>query len=216
MWIEPGTRVPGSAAIALSRLYRSSGLVVRARRPRRVIDGLVSYLSAHADPHPGLMRSVSAGLVGHGRAVLLPSWTIRSLELLQPPLERMGWQFVDSIWAGIDSSTAELVVRPNFVAVDNLALAEFDDVDREAAGPVQAGRYPIVRWIFPMRREATALPSKATAVAAAMGTMAKDTAEPPVLLRGVATVFEQATPSWIASTDPTTMAKDIVALVLTS
>lgn len=212
VWIElPGTtesRVPGTP---LSRLYRSSGLVVRSRSARRVIDGLVSYLSAHADPQPGVLRSVSAALVGHGRAVLVPSWILGSLELVQPPLERAGWAFVDSFCVSIDPATGELVVPPDVVAVDDSVLAQFPTGDGRAVPSVPAGRYPIVRWaLFPLPGPAPA--STATALAAAMGTMVKDCLEPPDLLRGTALVLQRAAPRWVTSTDPKGIAREIIGI----
>lgn len=213
VWIEAPTQGEHSSpATALHRLYRSSGLVVRSRDSRRVIDGLVSYLSTHADPHDGLLPSVNAALVGHDRAILLPNQLLGSLELLQPRLERKGWRFVDSFVTAIDPDTAELVVRPNLLPVDWAVIDGLDGRSHRGIDAVPAGRYPIARWIFFPQPGINGSASKAAAVAAAMGTVAKDALGPQASLRAVARVFTRATACSVTSADRKTTVSEIVRI----
>lgn len=211
----PAPGRPGGGGTRLNILYRSSTMVVRSRRPRRVVEALASYLSTHGSALDGLLLTVGAAIVGGGRAVIVPNNLMGSFEAIQPRLERAGWRFVDSFLTAIDPDTAEMIVRAPIVAVDPIVLGELDEVNgrgREELPPVPPGRYPVAGWVFLRGSGAEGAMSRAAGVAAAIETVIKEPLGPAHTLHALAQVFTEAVPRSMTFTGAVGAAEALVAV----
>lgn len=190
--LPDGSTAPTKRA-KLNILYRSSSMVIRSRSPRRVVEGLASFMSSYEGTADQLLVSVDRAIVGRDQAILVPAALTGALETLDPRLRRKGWRFVDSLLSVIDADTGELVVRDPAVRVDPTA---FDGVDDGAAGELPAvppGRYPVARWI--LGAPGSTDMSRAGAVATAIRAVTTDPLGPALTLRALAKVFERTRPS---------------------
>ena len=135
----------------LNLLLFGNTAVVRSRSPRRVLTGLVSYLSAAADePSPELLVIQAIPAIVGRRALLLPDVVMTWLDKVQSRLVRAGVQLVDAPRAVVDPASAELVIAAPSFEVDASVLDELPEPARASAqaDPVSPGRYPIARWIL--------------------------------------------------------------------
>ncbi len=144
-------------------LYRGVTAVVRTRDLRRLVDGLLGYLSAAVErPDDDTLRLDVLALVHDGAAVLAPA----SIRPLLPSIERRlnakGLRVVDRPWSCLDVTTGELVVPEPHLSVERSALEELGRGSRDAA--VAPGRYPVVGWAFGAGQEAQGPMSRALAL----------------------------------------------------
>jgi len=146
---EPAGRSAGGRDLNL--LLFGNTAVVRSRSPRRVLAGLVSYLSSAADEPPDELLVIQAipALVG-GRAVLLPDVVMTWLDQVQSKLARAGVRLVDAPRAVVDPASAEVVVTAPSFEFDASVLEELPAPARAAseAEAVPPGRYPLAQWFL--------------------------------------------------------------------
>lgn len=139
----------GDGQRGLSQVFRSSTAVVRTRRRRRALLGLLSWLHGHLPADGSLLHLQAMATVGPQGAALAPWTLISSLEKLQPRLHRRGVQVLDAYGARLDLATGDLVVTEPPLAFDPAVLAEVED-DQRSSGrelpPVPPGRYPVRGW----------------------------------------------------------------------
>ncbi len=150
-------------------LYRGVTAVVRTRDLRRLVDGLLGYLSAAVErPDGDMVRLDVLALVKDGAAVLAPA----SIRSLLPSVERRlnakGLGVVDRPWSCVDVTTGELVVPEPDLSVDRSALDQLGRGSR-GDGAVAPGRYPVVGWAFGAGPDAQGPMSRALAVSLAGG-----------------------------------------------
>ncbi|MDP8970372.1 MAG: hypothetical protein M3N52_07745, partial [Actinomycetota bacterium] len=140
----------GAPGKAFHFLYDRSISALRTRSPRRLVEGLLSYLNSHtAAARDDLLVVDALAFVGDGRALLVPHAVRLSLSKLERPLNRAGFALVDVPRATLDVVSGQLVVPEWDLAVDAAALDGL-----EALGPgrrepvVPPGRYPLAGWAF--------------------------------------------------------------------
>jgi hypothetical protein len=141
---------PGPAR-PLSLLTRSGLQLVRSRSPGRVLRALVGYLSAEiVPPNPALLHVDAIGVVQNGAAYLLPSILYQTWSVVQPRLNRLGFQTVDLPRVSLDPLTAELVVEDLHIPyrTDLMNEIETDSHRDSELAPVGPGRYPLRGWII--------------------------------------------------------------------
>jgi len=208
--IDLANAAPGRVRV-LNMLYQSSTLVVRARSPRRVVEGLVAYLSAYADSGQGLLTRAAALVHVDGTALLVPRDLLARLEILEPRLKRHGLRFVDRLIVAIDPTTAELVVSPRLVEVDASELLP------EAAGgdlpTVAPGRYPIAAWALSQGPGIEGPMSKAASVAAASRSVLGMTSRPQWALESLASIIRRAPGIAIRADDSVALAARLASLI---
>ncbi|MDQ4070652.1 MAG: hypothetical protein M3203_14445 [Actinomycetota bacterium] len=145
-------------------LYRGITAVVRTRDLRRLVQGLLGYLSAVAErPDADMLRLDLLALVTEGAAVLAPAAVRSSLASIERRLNAKGLRVVDRPWTCVDVTTGELVVPEPDLTVDRSALDQLPSGGRgERAVP--PGRYPVVGWGFGVGREEQGPISRALAL----------------------------------------------------
>ena len=144
--------LPGAATGAgkdLGLLVSGNTTLVRSRSPRRVLHGLVAYLSWHLDAVPtGLLPTATVAAVGGDSAFLLPTAAKEHLEYLQPRLARIGYGLVDEPRPLIDPERLELVVPEPALEIDLHSLEELAEPrpSKAEAPRVGPGRYGLHTW----------------------------------------------------------------------
>lgn len=132
-------------------LYRSSNMQLRTRDPRRLVQGLIAYLSSFLEPEvPDVVRVSGVGLVRNGHALVAPVNLRQLRSQVERRLKRQGIQFIDTPWLLVDSQRAEIIVPEPRLDVD---WSQFDRTDEifgawPADPPVPPGRYPLAGWAF--------------------------------------------------------------------
>lgn len=131
-------------------LYWGGRTVVRTLDTGRLLRGLLTYLAAHGDPGPGVLKVRSLALVQAGKAVLSPPGLKASMSGLEPLLVRRGLAVVDGPWALVDLASAELLVAGAGLDVDDAPLEEIVATapPGRPSPTVATGRYPIAGWAF--------------------------------------------------------------------
>lgn len=133
-------------------LYRGFNPVIRTSDPRRLFEGLRTFLEGHlVDRGDGLVRLDAMALVGRGRAVLAPADSRHLLGAFERRLNVGGLRVLDRMWATIDPTDGHLVVDEPILDIDEPALsAGLDHLPpaRRPDPPVEPGRYPITGWAF--------------------------------------------------------------------
>ena len=210
-WIElpqPGPKPPGPTRFNV--LYRSSRTAVRARSPRRVVEGLVSYLSGHAARDDDLVVTNAAAVVGRDAAILVPGYLLAFFEEFQQRLARQGWRVVDSVRTTIDPAAGELLVLEPALDVEESAMRALGAPSPRESPGVAPGRYPIAQWYF-LQDAGGASMSRAAGVAAALGTVAQERLGPAPTLQALAKIFRSARPLPIAISDPKAAAETVLS-----
>jgi hypothetical protein len=160
---DPGPR-------GFSFLYRASDPLVRTRTPRRLVRALINHLSDFAEPATAFPKVAATAFVVDGRAIFAPERVRIELAQIETRLNAAGMTVVDAPVLHVDPVARELVVPEPTLAVDTVALADFDlrhgAVAREP-DPVAPGRYPIAAWSFHTDAEQSGPIGAASAVAAA-------------------------------------------------
>ena len=129
-------------------LYRGVTPVVRTRDLRRLVDGLLGYLSAAVErPDDDTLRLDVLALVKDGAAVLAPASIRSSLATIERRLNAKGLRVVDRPWACVDVTSGELVVSDPHLTVDRPVLDELAPAGARH-GAVPPGRYRLVGWGF--------------------------------------------------------------------
>jgi hypothetical protein len=204
----------GAAGRGLHILYRSSLRVVRARHPLRVLDALTSYLSSHLElqrPDPTVLR-VRALPVLSGDDVVLTSWFAQhELASLEPRFNQRGFRVADLPFATVDPVTAEVVVSPPLLTIDQEARRAFADrfppTGPQRVEPVGPGRYHLRGWIFAGGDRGPLSP------AAAVASSGSDLLNPPDLgLQGTLDALARLLSEVPAARSPV-VAEDLVPVV---
>ncbi len=124
-------------------LYRSCGLALRTRDPRRLMEGLFHHLDSH-DPAfgSGSLALGGVALVGDGRALIAPAALRSWMSRLERRLNLRGLRVVDLPWVLVDPNGPAIVVPEGILDVDRRAL---DDLAAIAPGsrPIRRCR-PVV------------------------------------------------------------------------
>jgi hypothetical protein len=184
-------------------LYRSCGLALRTRDPRRLMEGLFHHLDSH---HPafgsGLLAVGGVALVGDGRALIAPAALRSWMSRLERRLNLRGLRVVDLPWVLVDSNGPAIVVPEGILDVDRRAL---DDLAAIAPGSrpdpsVPPGRYPLTGWAFLGNGDAL---TRARAVALATRFTAHRDGMQPTLdaLAEVMRTIEPTSVAWSAPAD---------------
>jgi len=166
--VVPQAKVNGGAK-GLNMLYEGHSSLVRSRHPERALRALFQHVARYLSTEPnGFLRVSDLALVRDGRSILVPRTSITWMNQLAPRLNRAGWQFVDHPWSTLDLDTAELVVPPPRLTVDdgweNKISTGHSKREPDAIGP---GRYPLTGWgVFSAEEQVM---SRAAGVAAAAG-----------------------------------------------
>lgn len=199
---------PGRSASTrqLDLLVRGKTQLVRSRSRRRVLDALVSYLSAElVDTPPPLTRAIATAAVVDDRGVLLPPGLVDRLQHLQPRLAGAGVQLVDVPYATLDLRARDLVVPEPELAVDSAVLDALDDDQRSATelATVPPGRYPLDAWCFVRSSDDLGLMSTPAAVTAALPFVTETDVEMRERVEQLVTVFDvtRAVGLWYSSAD---------------
>ena len=150
-------------------LHHGTTAVVRTRDVRRLVDGLLGYLSAAVErPDDDMLRLDVLALVKDGAAVLVPAGIRPLLPSVERRFNAKGLRVVDRPWACVDVTTAELVVPEPDLSVDRSPLDELGTGGR-GDGAVPPGRYPVVGWAFGASAESRGPMSRALALTFAGG-----------------------------------------------
>lgn len=203
--IIAGDGSKGDLAIGLHLLYMNHGVIVRTRRPGRVIEGLFAYLAGYlpASAPNGVIRVPGVGLVKEGRAVLAPGIITNWLDILAPRLNRSGVQFVDAPRVALDVGRGDLVVEEPDLQIDRTALQVLDRQRPMGSEPAQVkpGRYPLVGWALFTGDEDHMGPISTAAgiMAAARGLMNHSDLGPKGLIETLGRVFGRTKPVAIGS-----------------
>lgn len=199
-------------------LYRSSASVIRTRDPHRLVRGLFTHLSSHADNESnGLVKMHGVTLVAGGVAVLAPPVLRQWPELVERRLNARGLRFADTPWALVDPERAEVVVPEPSLTVDWSALEALDTAvatPRRADPPVPAGRYPLSGWAFWVGTDHAGPLSRAHAVM--LATQLAIGVEPDTVqsvLDGLAAVARTVEPAGISWRQPADLVAPLAALV---
>lgn len=205
----------GGGQRGLSQLFRSSTAVVRTRRRRRALLGLLAWLEGHTPADGSLLQLRAIATVGPQGAVLAPWALISSLEKLQPRLHRRGVQVLDAHAARVDLATGELVVAEPPLPFDAAVLAEVDDDERSAGRelpPLQPGRYPIRGWAHWAASQGGG--SRAACLAQATGGFVNRThIDPQQALTGLARVLAGAETIQLEHYDASAISDDLATAV---
>ena len=142
---------PGSAANDLELLVLGTRQIVRSRSKRRVLTGLLRYLSSDLfDADPSLLHvNATAAVDDGGQGLVLPPGLTGWLGKLQPRLAKLGITLVDMPFVSLDVGTGELVVPPPAVEHDETVLHDSDagvTLGRTELPMVESGRYPLASW----------------------------------------------------------------------
>ncbi|HEX2046724.1 MAG TPA: hypothetical protein VHF27_03110 [Acidimicrobiales bacterium] len=176
-------------------LHHGTTAVVRTRDLRRLVDGLLGYLSAAVErPDDDTLRLDVLALVRDGAAVLAPAGIRPLLPSVERRLNAKGLRVVDRPWSCVDVTTGELVVPEPELAVDRSALEPLGRGSRHD-GAVPPGRYPVVGWAFGAGREAQGPISRALALTFAGGRLLdRRTLDPQAALDRLAAVLGRLHP----------------------
>ena len=193
-------------------LYRGVTPVVRTRDLRRLVDGLLGYLSAAVEHPDDALRLDVLALVKDGAAVLAPAGIASSLASIERRLNAKGLRVVDRPWATVDLSTGELVVAEPELTVDRSALAELPSGGGRD-GAVPPGRYPVVGWGFGVGQEEAGPISRALALTLG-GARLLDrlTLDPQPALDGLARLLGRMQPVAVWADGPEGLVAPLVAL----
>ena len=145
--VVPQSKLNGGPK-GLNMLYEGHSNLVRSRRPERVVRALFHHLAKYLpDESNGFLKVSDLALVRDGRSILVPRGVVTWMGQLAPRLNRAGWQFVDHPWSTLDLDTAELVIPPPILTIDDGWEAEISAgrTQREPAA-VGPGRYPLTGW----------------------------------------------------------------------
>lgn len=148
-------------------LYRGVTGVVRTRDLRRVLHGLLGYLSSFVEPADDeFLRLDAVSLVKDGVAVLVPAEVRSALPTIERRLHAKGIGVADRPWATVDIATGQLVLGEPQLAVDWAVLDELASSEMATGkdGPVAPGRYPLVGWGFGVGPDTRGPISRAVAV----------------------------------------------------
>jgi hypothetical protein len=130
-------------------LYERGRLVARSRRPSRIVWALAARVAENVAPPDGLLASSALALVSDRTALVVPRSLLRSLNILQPLVERNGLRVLDRPEILLDPYARELVVLPVPMSLDPAALEQLDETfacsQREPAPPAP-GRYRLRAW----------------------------------------------------------------------
>lgn len=154
--VKLAERPEGGATRGFHFLYRSSNMQLRTRDPRRLVQGLIAYLSSFLEPEvPDSVRVSGVGLVRNGGALVAPVNLQQLRSQVERRLNRQGIRFIDIPWLLVDSKRMEVVVPEPRLDVD---WSQFDRVDEllgpaPADPPVPPGRYPLTGWAFLSTRD---------------------------------------------------------------
>jgi hypothetical protein len=211
-----GSDAEGRGGRDLHLLYKSSTKAVRSRVPSRVLRGLVTYLASHTFTCPlDRLRTSAVALLADGDAVLAPPFLLRSLDVLQPRLERAGLRFVDAPFVQIDPAAAEVVVEPSALDVDDSILQALDgrfaSSDREPPA-VEPGRYPLRGWAVRVDRGLVGPVSPGLGLARAAHHVALDGREVQDLLDTLGDLFGRITPFAIWDERPPDLVPQLLEL----
>jgi hypothetical protein len=197
----------------LHLLYRGITAVVRTRDLRRLVDGLLGYLSAAVErPDDRTLRLDLAAFVKDGVAVLAPAAVRSSMPVIERRLNAQGLRAVDRPWACVDATTAELIVPEPDLTVDGAALDCLpSNARRDAAVP--AGRYPVVGWGFGIGADERGPISRALAVTLAGARLVDGAAlGPKAALGGLAALIGRLQPVGLWADQPEALVNPLVAL----
>jgi hypothetical protein len=156
-YVDDSVDVPANFSLRLAEkegdfhfLYWGGRTVVRTLDAGRLLRGLLTFLAAHGDPDPGVVKLRSLGLVRDGRALLTPPGLKGSLSGLEPLLVRRGLVVVDGPWVLVDVAAAELLVGGTSLEVDRGPIDEIVATAPKGrpAPTVAPGRYPLAGWAF--------------------------------------------------------------------
>lgn len=144
--------LPGAASGAgkdLGLLVAGSTTLVRSRSPRRILNGLATYLSGHlAEAPETLLPTSTIAAVRGDTAILLPAAARDSLEHLQPRLARIGYGLVDAPRPLVDPESLEVVVTEPTLDVDLGVLDGLPEArpSKAEAMRIEPGRYDLSTW----------------------------------------------------------------------
>jgi hypothetical protein len=189
---EPG----GIEAPRAFVLYRGQCLLMRTRRPDRVLRSLGDCLSSQVDAGGPRVRVRQAAVVGRSGAVILPHDLFWRLEAIESELLQRGVWLVDPPFVDIDTGTGELVLsRPPFGPDGGDGRS-----DDPARGPVPVGRHAIREWamLSSERREA---PGLREALATVLSLLDPD-GVPPSPIGTIVGVLKTSKLSWIQREPP--------------
>ncbi len=149
--LAPADGASRRRASELNLLLVADRTVLRSRSPQRALQGLAAHLSYLAQPPESqLVRTSNPVGVLAGRAVLLPAYTARWLEHLQPRLAALGVALSDEPEALVDAVTAELVIREPVIEPAAALIESLPPLvaSRTELPCVPPGRYPIAAWLL--------------------------------------------------------------------
>ena len=185
--------------------------MIRTRDLRRLVDGLLAYLSAAVERPGDTLRVDVLALVKDGAAILAPSAIRSSLASIERRLNAKGLRVVDRPWACVDATAGELVVAEPELSVDPLALDELGRVGRD--GAVMPGRYPVVGWAFGVGQEEQGPISRALALTLAGSRLVdRATLQPQVALDRLASLVSRLRPVAIWGETPQELVGPLAAL----
>lgn len=192
-------------------LYRGITAVIRTRDLRRLLDGLLAYLSAMVEqPDDTTLRLDVLAFVKDGAAVLAPADIRTALPSLERRLNAKGLRVVDRPWARLDPATAELVLTAAELAVDVEVL---DEVAAGRDPAVAPGRYPLVGWGFGVGPGESGPISRALAVTLAGARLVdRRTVRPGRALGALARVMGGIQPVALWSDRPEELVEPLTAL----
>lgn len=168
--VVPQSKLNGGAK-GLNMLYEGHTNLVRSRHAERVLRALFQHLAKYVPAEPnGFLRVSDLALVRDGRSILVPRSTVTWMDRVAPRLNRAGWQFVDHPWSTLDLDTAELVVPPPILTVDDGWEKKIGaGQSQREPDAIRPGRYPLAGWgVFSAEERVM---SRAEGVAAAAKTV---------------------------------------------
>jgi hypothetical protein len=139
----------GGKTRELNLLVRGSQQLARSRSARRILEGLLSFLTADLSPiDADLLPLRVTAAVREGEAALVPALPTSWLPDILPRLARKGIQLVDAATPAVRPETNELVVAEYAVPYDAEVLATVDgDAKLGSELPsVRPGRYTLRTW----------------------------------------------------------------------
>lgn len=139
----------------MHQLYRHRCLDVVARTRLRAIQALLTHLGhVAARQRDDLIDVDVLALVGHGRAVLVPSAVRRRLQRIERRLWDAGITAVDAPGALLDTDDAAVVVPTPLEPVDETAMSKLKGAaDHGRPEPAtKPGSYPVAGWVLQARQ----------------------------------------------------------------
>ena len=165
--------------------YVARRLVTRARGVQGALRTVAALLSTFSDTAVAEdVVVIEATVATHqGDAVLVCPESRFWAPGLSARLRMEGWDVNDSPWAHLDSGTGEVVIQPDAVEVDEVALMALP-AHRLDGRRVPTGRYPVRAWVAP--------PLDIVDTSSHAGQVMGVAAESPDLHRDAAAVFRAA------------------------